>query len=103
MCMSLIKVPRSSLIDAWLSTMSAVLSWGLTPLSGSFKLDRGPTDLVVKLGIAAAKILVSHIQIATFVDNASLYSLKLVGSLGKLQERSCEPGFPKGMCLLQGL
>lgn len=55
-------------------TMSAVLSWGLTPFSGSFKLERGPTDLVVRLGIAAAKILVRHIHIATLRDRASLRS-----------------------------
>jgi len=56
-------------------TIRAVLSWGLTPLSGSFKLDSGPTDLVVRLGMAAAKILVNHIHMATFRDSASLQAL----------------------------
>lgn len=55
--------------------MNLVLSCGLTPLSGSFRLDRGPTERVVRLGIAAAKILVSHIQMATFLERASLETL----------------------------
>ena len=53
-------------------TISAVLSCGLTPFSGSFKLERGPTDLVVRLGIAAANTLVSHIQMAILQERASL-------------------------------
>lgn len=52
--------------------MQEVLSWGLTPFSGSLRLDKGPTERVVKLGIAAAKMRVSHIHIATFRDSASL-------------------------------
>ena len=84
--------------------MSAVLSCGLTPLSGSLRLDSGPTDLVVKLGIAAAKILVSHIQMATFVDNASLYRVRSVPIFFVIQGmESCSPGFSKGMGLLQCL
>lgn len=59
-------------MDAWFMTIKAVLSWGVTPLSGSFRLDKGPTDLVVKPGMAAANILVSHIQMATFLESASL-------------------------------
>lgn len=71
MCINLIKVPMSSFILAWFMTIKAVLSWGVTPFSGSFKLDSGPTALVVRLGMAAANILVSHIQMATLRDNAS--------------------------------
>lgn len=52
--------------------MSAVLSCGVTPLSGSFRLDSGPTDRLVRVGMAAAKILVSQIQMETLHDNASL-------------------------------
>ena len=52
--------------------MSAVLSWGVTPLSGSFRLARGPMDRVVRLGMAAAKSLVSHIHTSTLLDNVSL-------------------------------
>jgi hypothetical protein len=68
------RVSRSSLIVTWFMTIKAVLSCGVTPFSGSLRLDKGPTDLVVRLGIAAAKILVSQIQIATFLDTASLYA-----------------------------
>lgn len=58
-------------------TIKAVLSWGVTPFSGSCRLDNGPTDLLVKLGMAAANILVSHIHIATFLDKASLEQVSL--------------------------
>uniref|UniRef100_A0A8H7NFQ0 Uncharacterized protein n=1 Tax=Bionectria ochroleuca TaxID=29856 RepID=A0A8H7NFQ0_BIOOC len=77
MCINLINVVRSSLIVPWFRTISPVLSWGLTPFSGSFKLESGPTDLVVKLGMAAANILVSHIQMATFRESASLDFLQV--------------------------
>lgn len=60
--------------------MSAVLSWGVTPFSGSFRLESGPTDRVVRLGMAAAKILVSHIQMATFLDSDSLFAGRAVAS-----------------------
>jgi len=52
--------------------IKAVLSWGVTPLSGSLRLARGPMDRVVKLGIAAAKSLVSHIQTSTLLERVSL-------------------------------
>jgi hypothetical protein len=52
--------------------MSAVLSWGVTPLSGSLRLARGPMDRVVRLGMAAAKSLVSHIQTSTLLESVSL-------------------------------
>lgn len=53
-------------------TIKAVLSCGVTPLSGSFKLDNGPTERLVRVGMAAAKILVSQIHMETLQDNASL-------------------------------
>lgn len=74
MCISLMRVAMSSLIVAWFITIKAVLSWGVTPFSGSLRLDSGPTDRVVRLGMAAAKILVSQIQIATFLEMASLHA-----------------------------
>jgi hypothetical protein len=55
--------------------MSAVLSCGVTPLSGSFRLAKGPMDLVVRLGMAAAKSRVSHIQTSTLLDRVSLPSV----------------------------
>ena len=51
-----------------------MLSCAVTPFSGSLRLDSGPTERVVRLGTAAAKILVSQSQISTLTDRASLKS-----------------------------
>lgn len=85
-------------------TIKAVLSWELTPLSGSFKLERGPTDLVVRLGIAAAKILVSQIQMATLRDSVSLEAgirWQEHDSVSSVCENT--PGLPESVRLLQRL
>lgn len=72
MCMSLLRRVRSSLSEAWFLIMMVVFSCGIMPLSMDPTLERLPTDLALRVGMAMANILTSHFQIMTFLERASL-------------------------------